>query len=59
MGVREYSMWTLPDKEGYFLCRLGKASIKITHGPFKTIEDFEQFVKALKKKKGGKYGTKG
>ena len=51
MAVHKYDMWTFPNKEGYFLCRLGKDRLVITDGPFKTIEDFDKFVKALKKKK--------
>jgi len=58
MAVHKYDMWTFPNKEGYFLCRLGKDRLVITDGPFKTIEDFDKFVKALKKKKGVKHGTK-
>lgn len=57
MPVHKYSPWTLPNTEGYFLCSLGKNKLVITHGPFKTVEDFEKFVKALKKK-GGKLGAK-
>jgi len=51
MARYKFNMWTLPNKEGYFLCKLGKDSIKVTHGPFKTVEDFEAFVRVLKKQK--------